>query len=144
MIGPRWSKMGYKGRCYICWVFQRLDLRWVLVAVGTALHVQYPSNQKEQEPHAEQDGRLLVDMRQRVRMDQVDLSMSAGKSLREKRRAERRRYNTFRIFVIKAPSDTKKTNDTQTVFVCTPIYLPVEFSSMSQMATPSSLARCRL
>lgn len=64
-----------KEKCYVCWVFQRLNLREVL-AVGAALQVDYPSNHEEQEAHAEQHGGLLVDARQWVRMDH-DPSVSA-------------------------------------------------------------------
>lgn len=48
----------------------------MVLAVRTALQVDYPSDQEEQEAHAEQHGGLLVDVRQWVRMD-LDPSMSA-------------------------------------------------------------------
>lgn len=47
---------------------QRLNLR-VVLAVRAALQVDYPSDQEEQEAHAEQHGGLLVDVRQLVRID---------------------------------------------------------------------------
>lgn len=57
-----------KEKCYVCWVFQTLNLR-VVWAVRIALQVDYPSNQKEQDAHAEQHGGFLVDVRQWVRID---------------------------------------------------------------------------
>lgn len=60
VIDPK-TQIHYQ-RCYVCWVFQKLNLRVVLVAVRTALRVDYPSNQKEQDANAQQDGGLLVDV----------------------------------------------------------------------------------
>ncbi len=57
------------------------------MAVCIALQVNYPSNQEEQETHAQQHGRLLVDLRQRVGMDK-DRSMSACHPLEQRGETE--------------------------------------------------------
>lgn len=69
-------------KCYVCWVFQRLNLR---VAVRTALCIDYPSDHKEQEAHAEDDGGVLVDMRHTDWLDHYP-SMSACHLLQQRTR----------------------------------------------------------
>lgn len=66
MIDP--TTQIHEENCYVCWVFQRLNLR-VALGVRTASQVHYPSNQKEQEAHADQGDGLLVDVRHQVQRD---------------------------------------------------------------------------
>lgn len=71
-------------KCYVCWVFQRLNLR-VVRAVCAALHVDDSRDEEEQEDHGKQHGGLMVDGQQWVGMDRI-LSLSAPVPLQTKRR----------------------------------------------------------
>lgn len=71
-------------KCYVCWVFQRLNLR-VVRAVRTALHVDDSRDEEEQEDHGKQHGGLMVDGQQGVGMDRI-LSLSAPVPLQTERR----------------------------------------------------------
>lgn len=71
-------------KCYVCWVFQRLNLR-VVRAVRAALHVDNSRDEEEQEDHGKQHGRLIVDGQHGVGMDRI-LSLSVPIPLQTERR----------------------------------------------------------
>lgn len=71
-------------KCYVCWVFQRLNLRSVR-AVCAALHVDDSRDEEEQEDHSKQHGGLMVDGQQGLGMDHI-LSLSVPIPLQTERR----------------------------------------------------------